>query len=94
MEIWLRGLKRLYLVLGGVAVGRGFGPQSDMELFSAKIINLCIYEWHHYFRGNGGTFDATLVAMYPDTLSKCTNNADFTKIITKIPTYLNVYIYL
>jgi hypothetical protein len=25
------------LVLGGVAVGRGFEPHSDLELFSAKI---------------------------------------------------------
>jgi hypothetical protein len=28
-----------YLVLGGVAVGRGFKPQSDLELFSTQIIN-------------------------------------------------------
>jgi hypothetical protein len=26
-------------VLGSVAVGRGFDPKSDLELFSAKIIN-------------------------------------------------------
>jgi hypothetical protein len=30
MAIWLRGLERWYLVLGGVAVGRGFEPQSDL----------------------------------------------------------------
>jgi hypothetical protein len=34
-----RGLKRWYLVLGSVAVCRGFKPQSDLELFSAKIID-------------------------------------------------------
>jgi hypothetical protein len=28
MTIWLSGLKRWYLVLGGVAEGRGFEPQS------------------------------------------------------------------
>jgi hypothetical protein len=33
MAIWLRGL-----VLGGVAVGRGFEPQSDLELFFAEIL--------------------------------------------------------
>jgi hypothetical protein len=38
MAIWLRGLKRWYLVLGGVAVDRGFDPQSDLELFSVKIL--------------------------------------------------------
>jgi hypothetical protein len=32
MAIWLRGLERWYLVLGGVAIGRGFEPQSDLEL--------------------------------------------------------------
>jgi hypothetical protein len=37
MAIWLRGLERWYLVLGGVAVGRGFEPQSDLELSFAKI---------------------------------------------------------
>jgi hypothetical protein len=36
--IWLRGLERWYLVLGGVAVGRGFEPQSDLELSFAKIL--------------------------------------------------------
>jgi hypothetical protein len=30
-------------VLGGVAVGRGFEPQSDLELFSAKIIKSISY---------------------------------------------------
>jgi hypothetical protein len=45
MAIWLRGLKRWYLVVGGVAVGRGFEPQSDLELFFTKItlISLHIY---------------------------------------------------
>jgi hypothetical protein len=38
MFIWLRGLERWYLVLGGVAVGRGFEPQSDLELFFADIL--------------------------------------------------------
>jgi hypothetical protein len=39
MAIWLRGLERWYLVLGGVAVvGRGFEPQSDLELSFAKIL--------------------------------------------------------
>jgi hypothetical protein len=38
MSIWLRGLERWYLVLGGVAVGRGFEAQSDLELSFAKIL--------------------------------------------------------
>jgi hypothetical protein len=38
MAIWLRRLERWYLVLGGVAVGRGFEPQSDLELSFAKIL--------------------------------------------------------
>jgi hypothetical protein len=38
MAIWLRGLERWYLMLGGVAVGRGFEPQSDLELSFAKIL--------------------------------------------------------
>jgi hypothetical protein len=38
MAIWLRGLERWYLVLGGVAVGRGFEPQSDLDLSFAKIL--------------------------------------------------------
>jgi hypothetical protein len=38
MAIWLRGSERWYLVLGGVAVGRGFEPQSDLELFFAEIL--------------------------------------------------------
>jgi hypothetical protein len=37
MTIWLSGLKR-WLVLGGVAVGHQFETQSDLELFSAKIL--------------------------------------------------------
>jgi hypothetical protein len=37
MVTWLRGLERWYLVLAGVAVGRGFEPQSDLELFFAEI---------------------------------------------------------
>jgi hypothetical protein len=36
IAIWLRGQKRWYLVLGGVAVGRGLEPQSDLELFYAN----------------------------------------------------------
>jgi hypothetical protein len=38
MAIWLRGLERWYLVLGGVAVGRRFEPQSDLELSFAEIL--------------------------------------------------------
>jgi hypothetical protein len=38
MAIWLSCLERWYLVLGGVAEGRGFEPLSDLELFSAKIL--------------------------------------------------------
>jgi hypothetical protein len=38
MAIWLRGIERWYLVLGGVAVGCGFEPQSDLELFFAEIL--------------------------------------------------------
>jgi hypothetical protein len=38
MAIWLRGLEHWYLVLGGVAIGRGFEPQSDVELFFAEIL--------------------------------------------------------
>jgi hypothetical protein len=38
MAIWLRGLECWYLVLGGVAVGRGFEPQSDLELSFAEIL--------------------------------------------------------
>jgi hypothetical protein len=34
-KVWLRGLERWYL---GVAVGRGFEPQSDLELSFAKIL--------------------------------------------------------
>jgi hypothetical protein len=40
MAIWLRGLERWYLVLGVVAVGRAFEPQSDLELFFAEILFL------------------------------------------------------
>jgi hypothetical protein len=42
MAIWLRGLEHWYLVLGGVAVGRRFEPQSDMELSFTEIL-LYIY---------------------------------------------------
>jgi hypothetical protein len=38
MAIWLRGLERWYLVLGGIDVGRRFEPQSDQELSFAKIL--------------------------------------------------------
>jgi hypothetical protein len=38
MAIWLRGLERWYLVLGSVAVGRWFEPQSELELSFAKIL--------------------------------------------------------
>jgi hypothetical protein len=31
-------VERWYLVLGGVAVGRGFEPQSDLELSFAEIL--------------------------------------------------------
>jgi hypothetical protein len=42
MAIWLSRLKGWYLVLGGVAVCRRFEPhvQSDLEVFSAKSINI------------------------------------------------------
>jgi hypothetical protein len=30
---------KTYLVIGGVAVGRGFVPQSDLELFFAEILS-------------------------------------------------------
>jgi hypothetical protein len=43
MAIWLRGLERWYLVLGGVAVCRGFEHQSNLEPFFAEIIVQCIY---------------------------------------------------
>jgi hypothetical protein len=53
MAIWLWGLERLYLVPGGVAVDRGFEPQSDMELFFAEILKIqgtavLLYRWIHY----------------------------------------------
>jgi hypothetical protein len=50
IAIWLRGLKRWYLVLGGVAVGRDrvFEPQSDLELFSAKKIMNYILSYGSY----------------------------------------------
>jgi hypothetical protein len=38
MAIWLRGLEPWNLVLGGVAVGRGFEPQSNLELSFAEIL--------------------------------------------------------
>jgi hypothetical protein len=38
MAIWLGGVERWYLVLGGVAVGHKFEPQSDLELFFAEIL--------------------------------------------------------
>jgi hypothetical protein len=38
MAIWLRGLERWYLVLGGIAVGREFESQSDLELSFAEIL--------------------------------------------------------
>jgi hypothetical protein len=38
LDVSVRGLERWYLVLGGVAVGRGFEPQSDLELSFAKIL--------------------------------------------------------
>jgi hypothetical protein len=42
MAISHSGLSRWYLVLGGVAVGHGlFEPKSDLELFSAKNMNIC-----------------------------------------------------
>jgi hypothetical protein len=31
-------LERWYIVLGGVAIGRGFEPKSDLELSFAKIL--------------------------------------------------------
>jgi hypothetical protein len=43
MAFWLRGLERSYLVLGGVAVGRGFEPQSDMELSFAEILKNVLF---------------------------------------------------
>jgi hypothetical protein len=50
MAIWLRGLERWYLVLGGVVVGRGFEPQSDLELFFAEILMISIREQVHTFQ--------------------------------------------
>jgi hypothetical protein len=47
MAIWLRGLERWYLVLGGVAVGRGFKPQSDLELFFAEILIIRYHTREH-----------------------------------------------
>jgi hypothetical protein len=47
MAIWLRGLERWYLVLGGVAVGCGFEPQSDLELSFAKILLKSILKGVH-----------------------------------------------
>jgi hypothetical protein len=38
MAIWIRGLERWYLVLGGDAIGHGFEPQSDLELSFAEIL--------------------------------------------------------
>jgi hypothetical protein len=58
MAIWLKGLERWYLVLSGVAVGRGFEPQSDLELSFAKILINC-FEFvnnqieERYFNGSG-----------------------------------------
>jgi hypothetical protein len=43
MAIWLGGLERWYLVLGGIALGHGFEPQSDLELSFAKIL---IFNYH------------------------------------------------
>jgi hypothetical protein len=40
-RIWLRGLEHWYLVLGSVAVGCGFKPLSDLELFFAEIL-ICV----------------------------------------------------
>jgi hypothetical protein len=48
MAIWLRGLERWYLVLGGVAVGRGFEPQSDLVLSLAKILNVLKLMGKHF----------------------------------------------
>jgi hypothetical protein len=52
MAIWLRGLERWYLVLGGVAVDRGFEPQFDLELSFAEILLWILDEkmWHGSIR--------------------------------------------
>jgi hypothetical protein len=47
MAIWLRGIERWYLVLGGVAVGRGFEPQSDLELSFVEIL-ICKPFWTNF----------------------------------------------
>jgi hypothetical protein len=49
MAIWLRGSEHWYLVLGGVAVGRGFEPQSDLELFFAEILIIDIMQNKEFF---------------------------------------------
>jgi hypothetical protein len=45
MAIWLRGLERWYLVLGGDAVGRGFEPQRKLLKpgFSKAYLAIEIY---------------------------------------------------
>jgi hypothetical protein len=44
MVILLSGLKCWYVVLGGVAIGHGFEPLSDLEPFSAKNnLYICMY---------------------------------------------------
>jgi hypothetical protein len=54
MAIWLRGLARWYLVIGGVAVGCGFEPQSDLKLFFAEILNNNIYNSEAVVRTTAG----------------------------------------
>jgi hypothetical protein len=43
MAIWLR-VEHWYLVLGSVAVGLGFEPQSDLELSFAEILIKLLYQ--------------------------------------------------
>jgi hypothetical protein len=47
MVIWLKGLERWYLVLGGVAVGREFELQSDqislLEVCLSQVISKAVF---------------------------------------------------
>jgi hypothetical protein len=57
MAIWLRGLERWYLLLGGVAVGRGFEPQSNLELSFAQILIYDTCQIRNLYRNLGQTHD-------------------------------------
>jgi hypothetical protein len=45
VAIWLRGPKRLYLVLGGIAVGRGFESFSLLKELTYIHVELLV-EWN------------------------------------------------